>query len=147
MKATDPPVVVEQSYDAPIETVWKALTDIDWMRQWYFDNIPDFKAEVGFKTRFLVSNEGRSFPHMWKVTAVEPGRKIAYDWRFDGYPGDGFVVFDLSPRGSATALRLTMTIRETFPDDIPEFRRESCIAGWDFFLKDRLKKFLERPGH
>jgi len=145
MKATDPPVVVEQTFSAPIDKVWRALTDPDWMRQWYFDNIPGFKAEPGFETRFLVSNEGRDFPHVWKVTAAEPGRKLAYDWSYDGYEGDAFVVFELSPQGSTTALKLTMTVRESFPDEIPEFRRESCIAGWNYFLKDRLRAFLEQP--
>jgi uncharacterized protein YndB with AHSA1/START domain len=146
MKATDPPVVVEQTFEAPIDKVWKALTEIDQMRQWYFENIPEFKAEVGFETQFVVSNEGRDFPHMWRITAVEPGRTIAYDWKFDGYPGNGLVVFELSQQGSVTTLTLTQTVRETFPDEIPEFRRENCIAGWDYFLKDRLKKFLEQPG-
>ena len=145
MKAEDPPVVVQQTYSATINEVWKALTEVERMRQWYFENIPDFRAEVGFQTQFVVKSEDRDFPHRWRVTAVEPNRKIAYDWQYDGFPGDGFVVFELSEQGSSTALELTMTDRETFPDDIPEFRRENCIAGWDYFLKDRLKKFLERP--
>ena len=30
-------VVVERTLDAPVARVWKALTDVDQMRQWYFD--------------------------------------------------------------------------------------------------------------
>ncbi len=30
-------VVIERTYNAPVEKVWKALTDVDQMRQWYFD--------------------------------------------------------------------------------------------------------------
>lgn len=145
MKTTDPPVIVEETYEAPVDEVWKALTEIDRMRQWYFDNIPDFAAEVGFETRFVVSNEGRDFPHRWRVTEVEPGRRIVYDWSFDNYPGDGFVEFELSPLESGTHLKLTNGVREEFPDDVPEFRRESCVGGWQYFLKDRLKSYLESP--
>ena len=42
------------------------------MRQWYFENIPAFKAEVGFETQFEIHNQGRIFPHRWKVTKVVP---------------------------------------------------------------------------
>jgi len=40
-------VVVERTYNAPIEKVWEATTNKDQMRQWYFE-VSDFKAEVGF---------------------------------------------------------------------------------------------------
>src|SRR6202008_1608828 len=50
-------VAVERTFDAPIERVWKALTDVDAMRQWYFD-LKEFKAEVGFEFEFIVEHEG-----------------------------------------------------------------------------------------
>ena len=49
MEKGDPPIIVEHSFDASAETVWRAITDVDQMRQWYFENIPDFRAEVGFR--------------------------------------------------------------------------------------------------
>ena len=45
------PIVVERIYNAPIEKVWKAITNSDDMRQWYFD-LPGFKAEVGYEFQF-----------------------------------------------------------------------------------------------
>ena len=30
-------IVVEQTYNVPIAVVWKAITDKDQMRQWYFE--------------------------------------------------------------------------------------------------------------
>ncbi|UCC43272.1 MAG: SRPBCC domain-containing protein [Candidatus Zixiibacteriota bacterium] len=140
----DGPIVVEQTFNASIDTVWDSITQIDLMRQWYFENIPDFKAEVGFETQFNVESQGRNFLHMWKVTEVVPGRKIAYDWKYDGYPGDSFVVFELFEHGDSAKLTLTVNVREDFPEDIPEFKRESCIGGWEFFIKQRLKGYLER---
>ena len=144
MRKEDEPVIVEQTFNSSNDAVWNAITEIDQMRQWYFDNIPAFKAEVGFETQFNVQNEGRNFLHLWKVTEVIPKRKIVYDWRFEGYAGDSFVVFELFEQNNSTKLRLTCHVRESFPQDIPEFKRESCVAGWDYFIRKSLKEYLEK---
>jgi len=65
------PIIVTQLFNASMEQVWEALTDVDQMRQWYFDAIPDFKPEASFQTRFLITNEGRNFTHNWLITEVE----------------------------------------------------------------------------
>jgi len=31
-----------------------------------------------------------------------------------------------------------------FPDDIPEFKRESGVEGWNYLIKKSLKAFLEK---
>lgn len=142
MRKSDPPILVEQDFNASLEVVWAAITDVQLMRQWYFDNIPDFRAEVGFTTQFSIENEGREFLHLWTVTAVEPLKRLAYDWRYDQYPGAGEVIFDLARRGAHTRLKLTMHVHEDFPADIPEFTRESCTAGWEYFIKHSLRDYL-----
>jgi uncharacterized protein YndB with AHSA1/START domain len=143
MKASDDTIVVKQAFKASLDTVWRSITELDQMRRWYFENIPSFKPEVGFETSFNVQSGGRDFMHLWKVTEVVPLKRLSYDWKYEGYPGDSFVVFELSERGGATTLRLTVTVRKDFPDDIPEFKRESCIVGWQYFIKDRLKRYVE----
>ncbi len=80
---------------------------------------------------------------MWEVTEVVPGKMITYNWKYDGYPGDSFVVFELFKQNNLTRLKLTHQVYESFPEDIPEFSRESCIEGWTFFIKKSLKGFLE----
>jgi uncharacterized protein YndB with AHSA1/START domain len=144
MRKDDTPIVVDQTFDATIDTVWNAITQIDLMRQWYFENIPSFRPEVGFETQFNVKSEGRDFLHMWRVTEVIPLQRIAYDWKFADYLGDALVVFELSRQNNSTKLKLTCYVLESFPEDIPEFTRESCIGGWEFFIKKRLKEYLER---
>lgn len=144
MKRDDEPIVVEQTFNAPIDTVWKAITQIDLMRQWYFDNIPAFRPEVGFETQFNVSSGDRNFLHMWRVTEVVPRQKIAYRWRFAGIPGESLAVFELSKGRKSTTLKLTCLVHEDFPEDIPEFTTESCMAGWEYFIKKRLKEYLEK---
>ena len=143
MRASDKPIVVEQTFNATLDRVWKSLTEPALMRQWYFDNISNFKPEVGFETGFTVSNDGRDFLHRWKVTEVVPHKKIAYDWSYENYPGDAWVAFELFEEGSATRLRLTHVAREDSPQDVPEFRRESGLAGWRHFVQKSLKHHLE----
>lgn len=144
MKATDDPIVVEETYDVPVLAVWNAISKSALMRQWYFEDIPSFEAETGFETQFTVRSEGRDFTHIWKVTDAVPLKKLSYDWKYKEYPGDGFVVWELFEDGDATRLRVTTHVREDFPDDVPEFTRESCIMGWEYFIQGRLKEFLAR---
>jgi len=144
MKRIDPPIIVEETYNKPIETVWRAITEPVQMRKWFFDNIPDFKPEVGFEIEFDVETGGRVFPHQWKITKVESGKLIEYNWKYGGYQGDAYVTFELTPEENATRLRLTNIVVEDFQEGIPEFKRESCIGGWNYFIKERLKKYLDK---
>lgn len=143
MQKDEAPIVVEHSYAATADDVWKAITDVDQMRQWYFENIPAFRPEVGFETQFNVQSGERNFLHLWKIVEVVPGKKITYDWKYEGLAGDSLMVFELFARGDSTRLKLTHRVLESFPGDIPEFARESGVAGWKYFIQQRLKEFLE----
>lgn len=144
MKQSDPPIIVEQILPANIKTVWTAITEVEEMTRWYFDNIPSFEPEVGFETGFIVSTGERSFPHLWKVIEVEVNRKISYNWKYEGYEGDSNVHFELFPSGDETLLRLTTEVLEDFQSDIPEFKRESCVDAWKYFVKESLPKYLAK---
>ena len=135
------PIVVEQIFEAPRAKVWEAITKVDQMTQWFFDNIPAFEAREGFETRFVVRTE-RHFTHIWKIMEVIPRKKIVYDWSYEEYPGKGYVTFELIDHGEQTLLRLTNIGLESFPQDIPEFQRASCQGGWEYFIQDRLRAFL-----
>ncbi|MGG8496599.1 SRPBCC family protein [Tenacibaculum sp. TC6] len=143
MKKTDPPIRVEVTLEASIEQVWKAITEASQMVQWYFKEIEAFEPTVGFSTRFVVENEGRIFPHVWKVTKVEPYKKIAYNWRYEGYTGDSEVTFELQAIENRTLLRLTHEVIACFSATIPEFTRESCLGGWRYFITERLQAYVQ----
>ena len=144
MKKNDEPIVIEQYFNKSINTVWNAITRIDLMRQWFFEDIPSFRPEVGFETQFNVQSGGRNFLHMWKVTEVVLTKMITYNWKYDGYAGDSYVVFELFNQNSETLLKLTHQITENFPEDIPEFSRQSCFEGWKFFIRKSLKDLLDK---
>ena len=143
MKTSQPPIIVSQNFKQTNNAVWKAITDVKQMRKWFFENIPDFKAEVGFKTSFNVKAPSQDFMHLWEIIEVIPYKKIVYDWSYQNLKGRGKVIFELSEYKNTTDLTLTNVIVEDFPDGVPEFTRKSCIGGWNYFIKERLKKYLD----
>jgi uncharacterized protein YndB with AHSA1/START domain len=142
MKHSNPPIVVAQEYAVPVERLWRAITDRDEMVRWFFDNIPSFEARVGFETAFDVTSGERVFPHRWRVTRVEAPTFIAYEWSYAGYPGLAVVEWEVEATGDGIRLALTNRVVEDFQQDVPEFRRESCVGGWEYFLKGRLRGYL-----
>jgi uncharacterized protein YndB with AHSA1/START domain len=78
-------VVIERTFNAPVAKVWRALIDVEEMRQWYFD-LKEFKPEVGFEFEFVVEHEGNTYHHLCRVMEVIPQKKIAYTWRYKGEP-------------------------------------------------------------
>ena len=133
-------VIVERTLNAPVARVWKALTDADQMREWYFD-LKEFKAEVGFEFEFVVEHEGNRYHHLCRITEVLPEKKIAYTWRYKGEPGTSLVTFELSADGQKTRVKVTHTGIETFPKS-PEYARKNFEAGWTAIAAE-LKKFIE----
>jgi uncharacterized protein YndB with AHSA1/START domain len=135
-------VVVERTFSASVGRVWKALTDVEEMRRWYFD-VKEFKPEVGFEFEFSVEHEGVKYHHLCKITEVIPQKKLAYTWRYEGYEGDSLVTFELFADGDdKTRLILTHEGLETFPKT-PSFARKSFMEGWTQIIGSSLKKFVE----
>ena len=138
---TSEPLIVERTFDAPVATVWSALTDVDHMRRWYFD-LKDFKPQVGFEFGFVVEHEGNVYDHRCRVTEVIPQKRIAYTWRYHGHEGDSLVTFELFPDGAGTKVKLTHTGLENFPQ-APSFARHNFERGWNSLVGDSLKDFVE----
>jgi uncharacterized protein YndB with AHSA1/START domain len=134
-------VIVERMFDAPVARVWKALTDVDQMRVWYFD-LKEFKLQIGFEFEFVVEHEGNTYHHLCKVTEVIPEKKIAYTWRYKGEVGDSLVTFELFGEGDRTRLKLTHSGIETFPKT-PAYARKNFEAGWTEIIGSELKRFVE----
>lgn len=142
MKTSDNPIVLEQTFNRSLDLVWESITDIEQMRKWYFENIPEFKLEIGFKTQFNIESGERNFLHKWIITKIQPLKLIEYSWEYKGYSGKSKSAFELFEEHNLTKLRVTIEILEDFQEDIPEFQRESCIAGWDYFIKQNLNNHL-----
>ena len=137
------PVVTERMFDASALIVWRALTDKNEMKKWYFD-LPDFKPEVGFKFEFFGGADSLvQYLHLCEITQVVPEKLLTYSWRYDGYAGNSFVTFELFERENKTLLRLTHKGIETFPAENPDFAKENFMDGWNHIIHTSLKTFLE----
>ncbi len=146
MTETMEPVVVQHIYPATISQVWNAITNPDEMRQWFFEAVQDFEPVTGFETEFDVHVDEKTYRHIWKITAVENKSRIEYDWSYAGIPGKSMVSWELSEVDGQTQLQLTHTEVEPFQAEAGDqnFTRESCLGGWNYFLKEQLVNYLEK---
>ena len=139
----DKPVIVERTFSAPVEIIWKAITDKDEMKKWYFD-LKEFKPIVGFEFRFWGGpDDDNRYLHICKITEVIKGKKLSHSWRYDKYEGISYVTFELIPEGEKTKVRLTHSELETFPASNPHFARKNFQEGWTQIIGTSLKGYLE----
>ena len=136
-------LIKEVLLNAPASKVWKAITDKNQMKEWYFD-FKEFKPEVGFEFQFESGPDDRTYLHLCKIAEVVPEKKLSYSWRYDGYPGDSLVTFELFEEGNQTRLKLTHENLESFGTDNPDFVKENFTEGWEHIIGKNIKEFIEK---
>jgi uncharacterized protein YndB with AHSA1/START domain len=137
------PLTVENVLDAPVTAAWSAITNNNEIKQWYFQ-LEEFKPEVGFKFSFLAGSEEKKYLHLCEITEVEPGKKLTYRWRYDGYPGNSFVTWELEPQGEKTKLTITHRGIESMAANGQDFAKSSFTKGWTYFATEALPGYLEK---
>lgn len=138
------PIIVEKQFNAPTSRVWKALTDKNEMKSWYFD-LPEFRPEKGFKFTFTGGpSPEKQYVHLCEVTEAIPGKKISYSWAYEGYSGYSVVTFELFEQGDKTLLKLTHDGVGTFPADNEDFARKNFVEGWNEIINQNLNNYLEK---
>jgi uncharacterized protein YndB with AHSA1/START domain len=137
-------MVVERTFDAPVEKVWKAITEGEQMMHWFMKELKSFKAEVGFETEFTVHHEGKDYPRLSKVLELVPERKLSVEWKFGGMSGVSVATMELFAKGGKTRLLLTHEGVDSFPQDKPDFRRGSFQAGWKAIIGEQLAEYLAK---
>ena len=145
----DEAIVKEVLLNVSPSKVWKAITIKEDMKLWYFD-ISEFKLTVGFEFQFEGGKDDKSYLHLCKITEVIPGKKLSYSWRYDGYPGNSLVTFELLEEGNLpdgkagkTRLRLTHEGLESFGTENPDLARENFVEGWNHIIGKSIKEYLE----
>lgn len=137
-------IVLERLFPASKFDVWKALTNKDEMKQWYFD-LEEFKAEIGFKFSFTGGpSPNKQYVHVCEVLEVVPENKLTYSWRYEGYSGISFVTFELFEKETNTLLRLTHKGVESFPNENTDFNIKNFEDGWNDIINNSLNKYLKK---
>jgi len=137
---THEPIIKEVMLDATVEKVWKALTNKEEMKKWYFD-ISEFQPKTGFIFRFYGEKDGRKFTHICTIQEVIPNEKLSYTWTYEGIPGVTHVVFELFPDGNQTRLRLTHEGLEKLPQN-DDYARSNFEDGWNYIIGTSIKKYI-----
>jgi uncharacterized protein YndB with AHSA1/START domain len=137
------PFVIERTFNAPVEKVWKAITDKSQMKEWYFD-LAEFRAEPGFEFSFTgTDHDGKEWLHLCRVVEVIENRKLSHTWRYKDQPGDSTVTWELFDENGRTRVRLTHAGLETFPP-IKSMAKENFVQGWTEIVGTSLKNYLEK---
>jgi len=140
----DTPFEIERTFNAPVEKVWEAITDKEKMKEWYF-SLEEFEPEVGFEFEFYGGTEEKQYLHVCKVLEVKENKKLKYSWRYEGYPGESFLTFELSTDDNGTKLKLAHEGLDSFPaDKDPNFSKKSFSEGWNYIIGTSLPKYLAR---
>lgn len=137
------PIIVEQSYKTGIEKVWKALTDINLMKQWYFI-IDDFELTEGATFNFYEPGEKRKFHHRCLIKKIAYMKMLQHTWTYPDYSdGESIITWELEQTGTEVRVKLTHEKVESFDDAGPDFKRENFEAGWNEILGTSLRTILE----
>ena len=138
------PIIVQYEIEAPVDKVWKALTDKNEMKFWYFD-IPDFVAEAGQIFNFFEPGGENKYHHQGEILDILPNQKLKHTWSYPDYSSvKTTVTLELIPEKDETLVRLTHEGIENFKGLGDNFSRESFTEGWNTILGKNLKGYLEK---
>jgi uncharacterized protein YndB with AHSA1/START domain len=69
------PIIIERTFSASAESLWRTITDKVQMKEWYFE-LAEFKAEVGFEFEFTGGTPKKPYLHLCKITEVIASKKL-----------------------------------------------------------------------
>lgn len=137
------PIIVQYKIKAPVEKVWKALTDKSEMKSWYFD-IPDFELEIGNVFNFYEPGDEKKYHHQGEILEIIPNKKLKYTWSYPELStGITTVTWELKEQSEETNVTLIHDDIDNLEELGSNFSREAFADGWNGILKQSLKPYLE----
>ena len=115
--------------DAPIEDVWKALTDPEAIERWGAGPV-DMKAQRGHRFSLWGGDIYGT------VIDVEPPHRLVEEWFGGPWDLPSEATFFLAEEDGGTRLELDH-------DGVPDEEVEEFSAGWDEFYLGAMKRLLE----
>jgi uncharacterized protein YndB with AHSA1/START domain len=122
------------------EKLWSALTDVEFIRRYWFGMQCESQWTTGSSWR-LTSGDGQIMD-AGEIVAAEPPRRLVIRWQHQSKPelkaeGDSLCTMELEPSGSAVKLSITHTIERE-----PSKFILAVSGGWPKVISN-LKSLLE----
>ncbi|RMZ59728.1 SRPBCC domain-containing protein [Chryseobacterium nematophagum] len=138
------PIIVEYKINVPVQRIWKALTDSNEMKKWYFD-ISDFDLKVGKIFNFYEPGEAKKYHHQAEILEIIPQHILKHSWMYPEFSKSKTIVtWELLPQGDETLVKLTHEGVDQFKELGENFSKESFTDGWNEILGQSLKPYLEK---
>ncbi|KPH14957.1 SRPBCC domain-containing protein [Chryseobacterium sp. ERMR1:04] len=140
----DTPITVQFKINAPIEKVWKALTNKNEMKNWYFD-IPDFELEVGKQFNFYEPGDEKKYHHQGEILEIISHQKLKHSWSYPEFSNEKTTVnWEIQPADGETIVTLIHENIDNFKEFGENFSRESFTEGWNGIIGQSLRQYLEK---
>ena len=122
------------------EKLWSALTDAEFMKQYWFGNHCESQWTAGSSWK-NVYPDGR-ITDVGEIVEAEPPRRLVIRWEHQDKPelkaeGESLCTMELEPSGTAVKLSITHTIERE-----PSKFIEAVSGGWPKVISN-LKSLLE----
>ncbi len=125
------------------EKLWSALTDIEYMKQYWFGTYCESEWTAGSSWRML-SSAGQTLD-AGEIVEAEPPRRLVIRWQHQNKPelkaeGESLCTMELEAIGAAVKLSITHTIERD-----PSQFIAAVSGGWPKIISN-LKSLLESGG-
>jgi uncharacterized protein YndB with AHSA1/START domain len=128
-------LTVRRTLPAPVERVWRALTEPKALAAWFWPERFGTTAEVDLRTGGRYRIEGAPMAVSGEYVEVDPMTKLAFTWRWDGEAHESLVTMTLTESDGGTDLLIVH-------ERLPEAEVDSHAQGWSDCL-GRLPAYLE----
>lgn len=132
MEATDVSIQLEETYNHPIDRVWRAISDEAEIAQWFIQ--ADFKPVVGY--RYTFTHESTKITG--EVLVANKPKELFYSWIVGDPNASSTVGWTLEPIDGGTRVVLTHVGIESYGDSAVKMFG-SFKEGWTSCLASLVK--------
>lgn len=134
-------IIMVETFQVPVEQVWKALTDKEIMKTWYFD-IPDFELREGAIFNFY-EGPAKQYHHQCEILEMIPNKRLKHTWTHPSHSkGSSVLTWELDTLEGDTRLTLTHEGVGSFADAGADFAKENFEIGWHGIVRINLRNYL-----
>lgn len=146
MEKTANSLSLVKTYKAPVETLWKVITEREHLKQWYFDFAEDWQLKIGQQFDWTAEdNECHQWVHRGIMLEIIPNKKLSHSWEYVGFSGTSVVTWELHPIDeNNTELRFSHVFTVPFDETVAALKRENFEIGWNHILNISLVEYVDK---